>query len=54
MGGENSNKKISLWVIAEKMEICSYLHVGKTITYRVFLTGWTVSSVYTVADIRYC
>ena len=28
-GGENSNKKVHLWVIVEKMEICSYLHVGK-------------------------
>jgi len=33
--GENSNKKISLCVFAETMEICSYLHVGKIITHRL-------------------
>jgi len=36
------------------MEICSYKHVGKIITHRVFPTGWTISSVHTVADMRYC
>ena len=29
MGGENSNKKVGLLVIAEKMKTCSYHHVGK-------------------------
>ena len=28
-GGVNSNKKVGLRVIAEKMKICSYLLVGK-------------------------
>jgi len=36
------------------MEMCSYLHVGKILIHRMFPTGWTISSVYTVADIRYC
>ena len=44
LGGGDS-KKVGLCVIAEKMKICSYVHVGNILTHRIFPTGWTVSSV---------
>ena len=28
-GGKNSSNKLGLRIIAEKMKICTYLHVGK-------------------------
>jgi len=30
------------------MKICSYLHVGKVLTHRMFPTGWMISSVFIV------
>ena len=45
------SKKVGLRV-AEKMKMCSYLHMGKIITHRMFPTGWTISSVCIVPDTR--
>jgi len=39
--GEVSNKKVGLGVIAEKMEIYSYIHVGKIYIHTMFPKGWT-------------
>jgi len=39
--GEHSNKNIGLGVIAEKMKIYSYIHVGKIHIHRMFPKDWT-------------
>jgi len=41
--GEDFNKKVILWVIAEKMKIYSYIHVGKIYIHRIFPEAWTNS-----------
>jgi len=41
--GEDSDKKVGLGVIAEKMKIYSYIHVGKVHIHRMFPKGWTNS-----------
>ena len=40
--GENSNKKVGRRVIADKMEICSYLQEGKIFIHRMFPVGWMI------------
>jgi hypothetical protein len=38
----NILEKVDVRVIAEKMKICSYLHVEKILIRKVFPKGWTI------------
>jgi hypothetical protein len=47
-GGVEYYKMVVLQVIAEKMKLCFYLHVGKILSHRIFPSGWTLKCVYSI------
>ena len=53
VGGGEYYKKVGLRVIAENMKLCSYLHIGKILSHRIFPSVWTILSVYIVPATRY-